>query len=467
MLDKGNHPYIPNSLQEIKQEMMREIGIRSIEELFSDIPEKFRLRRKLNVPEKGLSEFEVKKHVEALLSKSETCNDMPVFLGAGCWPHYVPAVVKEIAQRSEFLTSYTPYQPEASQGVLQALFEYQSMICELTGMDVANCSMYDWASALGEAARMAARVKRRNEILIPKIISPERAAALKVYAEPAGISVRQVEFDAEKGHINLGDLRETVSDKTAAVYIENPSYLGFIETQVDEISKETHANGALFIVGVDPTSLGTLSPPGDYEADIVIGEAQPLGNSMNFGGPLLGIFACREDMALIRQMPGRIIGMTTTQDETKNGFCMTLQTREQHIRREKATSNICSNEALCGVASAVYMALLGPEGLRELGETVMYNANYALHLLSKIDGIKAPVLKSTHFKEFTVNFDEAGLSVKDVNRELLERRIHGGKDVSNEFSELGQTALYCVTEMHSKDEIESLASALENILARR
>ena len=446
---------------------MREIGIRSIEELFSDIPEKFRLKRKLNVPKKGLSEFEVKRHVEALLSKSETCNDMPVFLGAGCWPHYVPAVVKEIVQRSEFLTSYTPYQPETSQGMLQALFEYQSMICELTGMDVANCSMYDWASALGEAARMAARVKGRHEILVPKIISSERAAVLKAYAEPAGISVRQVKFDAEKGHIDLEDLRKTVSDRTAAVYVENPSYLGFIETQVDEISREAHANGAIFIVGVDPTSLGILRSPSDYGADVVIGEAQPLGNSMNFGGPLLGIFACREDVTLIRQMPGRIIGMTKTQDGTKNGFCMTLQTREQHIRREKATSNICSNEALCSVASAVYMALLGPEGLRELGETVMYNANYAMHLLSKIDGVKAPLFKSAHFKEFTVSFDETGLSVSDVNQKLLGRRIHGGKDVSREFSELGQTALYCVTEMHSRGEIESLVAAMEDVLAGR
>jgi len=446
---------------------MREIGIRSIEELFSDIPEKFRLKRKLNVPKKGLSEFEVKRHVEALLSKSETCNDMPVFLGAGCWPHYVPAVVKEIVQRSEFLTSYTPYQPETSQGMLQALFEYQSMICELTGMDVANCSMYDWASALGEAARMAARVKGRHEILVPKIISSERAAVLKAYAEPAGISVRQVKFDAEKGHIDLEDLRKTVSDRTAAVYVENPSYLGFIETQVDEISREAHANGAIFIVGVDPTSLGILRSPSDYGADVVIGEAQPLGNSMNFGGPLLGIFACREDVTLIRQMPGRIIGMTKTQDGTKNGFCMTLQTREQHIRREKATSNICSNEALCSVASAVYMALLGPEGLRELGETVMYNANYAMHLLSKIDGVKAPLFKSAHFKEFTVSFDETGLSVSDVNQKLLGRRIHGGKDVSREFSELGQTALYCVTETHSRGEIESLVAAMEDVLAGR
>jgi len=466
-LGKHSHPYIPNSLPEIKEEMMREIGIRDIEELYADIPEKYRLKKPLNLPQKGLSEFEVKRHVEGLLSKSKICNDMPVFLGAGCWPHYVPAVVKEIVQRSELLTSYTPYQPEISQGMLQALFEYQSMMCELTGMEVANCSMYDWASALGEAARMAARIKGRNEILIPKIIHPERAATLQVYAEPAGIKIKQVAYNTENGQISLEDLRSEISDKTAAVYIENPSYLGFIETQVDEIGREAHSHNALFITGVDPTSLGILKPPGEYDTDIVVGEAQPLGNAMNFGGPLLGIIACRDDMNLIRQMPGRIIGLTTTQDNSKQGFCMTLQTREQHIRREKATSNICTNEALCAVASAVYMALLGPEGLRELGETIMYKANYAIHLLSKINHVKVPIFKAAHFKEFTVNFDETGLSVKDVNKRLLKRQIHGGKDLSKEFPKLGQTALYCVTEIYSKEEIEGLAKALEEILGGR
>jgi len=465
-LGRHNHPYIPNSQPEIKKEMMQEIGIKSIDELYADIPEKYRLKKPLNIPE-ALSEFEVKKHVETLLSKNKTCNDMPVFLGAGCWPHYVPAVVKEIVQRSEFLTAYTPYQPEISQGMLQALFEYQSMICELTDMEVANCSMYDWASALGEAARMAARITGRREILIPKIIHPERAATLKVYAEPPGIMIEQVAYERENGQINLEDLKSKISDKTAAVYMENPSYLGFIETQVDEISKEAHAHGALFIVGVDPTSLGILKPPGEYDADIVIGEAQPLGNAMNFGGPLLGIFACRGDMNLIRQMPGRIIGLTTTMDGSGQGFCMALQTREQHIRREKATSNICSNEALCAVASAVYMALLGPQGLRELGETIVYKANYALHLLSEIDGVKAPVFKSAHFKEFTVNFDKAETSVKEVHKKLLQHKIHGGKDISKEFPKLGQTALYCVTEIHSRDEIERLAEVLDEILAGR
>ena len=465
-LDKHSHPYIPNSQQEIKQEMMHEIGIKSLDELYADIPERYRLKKPLSLPD-TLSEFEVKEHIETLLSRNKTCSDMPVFLGAGCWPHYVPAVVKEIVQRSEFLTSYTPYQPEISQGILQALFEYQSMICELTDMSAANCSMYDWASALGEAARMATRITGRKEILIPKIIHPERAKTLQVYAEPAGITIQQIGYDAETGQINIEDLENKISEKTAAIYVENPSYLGFIEAQVDKISNKAHSHDALFIVGIDPTSLGILKPPGQYNADIVVGEAQPLGNSMNFGGPLLGIFACRDDMNLIRQMPGRIIGLTTTIDGDRQGFCMALQTREQHIRRDRATSNICSNEALCAVASGVYMALLGPQGFRELGETIMYNANHAMRLVSKIDSIKAPVFKSAHFKEFTVNFDETGLSITQIHRKLLQHKIHGGRDISKEFPELGETALYCVTEMHSKEEIERLEATLEEILVGR
>ncbi len=466
-MKRHGHPYIPNSQPEIKAEMMREIGINSTNELYADVPQKYHLKNPLNLPAEGLAEFEVKKHVENLLSKNKTCADMPVFLGAGCWPHYVPAAVKEIVQRSEFLTSYTPYQPEISQGMLQTLFEYQSMICELTAMDVANCSMYDWASALGEAARMASRVTKRNEILVPRIINPERLATLKVYTEPADIKISEIDYNRETGQLDLADLKNKISEKTAAVYIENPSYLGFIEEQIDEIARMAHTRGALLIVGVDPTSLGILRPPGDYGADIVIGEAQPLGNPMNFGGPLLGIFACRDDLNLVRQMPGRIIGLTTNVDGSQQGFCMTMQTREQHIRREKATSNICSNEALCAVASAVYMALLGPQGLRELGETIMCKANYAMRLLSRIGGVKVPVFKSAHFKEFTVNFDGVGASVKRMHERLLQTGIHGGKDVSREFPELGETALYCITEIHSQEEIELLAKTLESIVSKR
>jgi len=460
---KKAHPYIPNSVREIKEKIMNEIGIKSIEELYSDIPEKFRLKGRLNLPE-ALSELELVKHVDKLLLRNKTCLDMPIFLGAGCWPHYVPAAVDYVIQRSELLTSYTPYQPEISQGMLQALFEYQSMICELTEMEVANCSMYDWASALGEAARMAVRTTRKNRILIPKIIHPERKATLQTYAEPAGIKIETIKYYRETGQLSLEDLKEKISEETAAVYIENPSYLGFIEAQVDEIAEITHEKNALFIVGIDPTSLGVLRPPGDYGADIVIGEGQPLGNPTNYGGPLLGIFACRDDMRLIRQMPGRIIGMTRTVDGSQRAFCMVLQTREQHIRREKATSNICSNEALCAVAAAVYMAMLGPEGFRELGKHIMYKANYAMKRLNEIEGVKCPVFDAVHFKEFTVNFDSSGKSVTEVHERLLEMGIHGGKDISKEFAELGQTALYCMTEIHSKSDIDRLVETLNQIL---
>jgi len=249
------HSYIPNSVARIKKQMMKEIGIKSIEELYVDVPQAFRLRRRLNLPAQA-SEHEVKKHVETLLAKNKTSRDMPIFLGAGCWPHYVPAVVDAIVQRPEFSTSYTPYQPEISQGILQGLFEYQSMICELTAMDVANSSMYDWPSALGEAARMAARLTRRTEILIPRIIHFDRFATLRTYAEPAGLKIIPVCYDSETGQLDIEDMKRKISNETAAVYIENPGYLGFIETKVREIAEEIHDHKALFIVGVDPISLG-------------------------------------------------------------------------------------------------------------------------------------------------------------------------------------------------------------------
>jgi glycine dehydrogenase subunit 1 len=406
--------------------------------------------------------------MEDLLNKNKNTLNMPTFLGGGCWPHYTPAAVDSIVQRSEFITSYTPYQPEISQGMLQALFEYQSMICELVGMDVANSSMYDWASALGEAVRMSVRIKNRNEVVVPKIIHPERYATLETYVEPLKTRIRKAEYIQETGLLNLENLKEQVLEQTAAVYIENPSYLGVIETQVKEIAEIAHDNGALFIVGVDPISLGVLEAPGEYGADIVIGEGQPMGNHMNYGGPLLGLFACKDETELIRQMPGRVIGMTTTLKGDKTGFCMALQTREQHIRRERATSNICSNEALCAVASASYLSLLGPEGLRELGENVMTRAGYTMQKLSKIKGVEAPLFKSPHFKEFTVNFDKTGKRVHSVHQALLKHHgIHGGKDVSREFPELGQTALYCVTEVHSKKDVDLLAQGLGDVLRRK
>jgi glycine dehydrogenase subunit 1 len=461
------HPYIPNATPETKQEMMQQIGITNIDELYVDVPKEFRVRRRLNLP-KGMSEQEVREHVEALLRKNKSSRDMPVFLGAGCWPHYVPAVVDNIIQRSEFLTSYTPYQPEISQGMLQAMFEYQSMICELTAMDVANSSIYDWASALGEAVRMAVRIKNRAEIFIPKLIHPERCATLQTYVEPLHLQIKKADYIPENGLINIEKLKSQISQKTAAVYVENPSYMGFVEPQVEEIAEIAHDKDALFIVGVDPVSLGVLSAPGDYGADIVVGEGQPLGNHLNYGGPLLGLFACRGEMELIRQMPGRVIGLTTTLKGDKTGYCMALQTREQHIRRERATSNICTNEALCALASATYLALLGPEGLRELGGIIIMKARYAMQQLAHIAGVKAPLFRSPHFKEFTVNFDKTGKTVRSLHQTLLKQyRIHGGKNLSKEFPELGQTALYCVTELHSKVCIDQLVQALKKSLREK
>ncbi|UCH32801.1 MAG: aminomethyl-transferring glycine dehydrogenase subunit GcvPA [Candidatus Bathyarchaeota archaeon] len=440
---------------------MKEIGIENIDELFLDVPERFRLKRRLELPS-PTSEYKVKSHIESQLARNKTSRDIIAFLGAGCWPHYVPAVVKSITQRTEFLTSYTPYQPEISQGMLQLLFEYQSMICELTNMDVANSSLYDWASGLGEAARMAMRLTNRREILVPRIIDPDRLATLKTYIAPAGMSIQKIDYERYTGQLSVDDLEARISDKTAAVYIENPSYLGLIETRNDEVAKVAHESAALFVVGVDPISLGLLKPPGDYGADIVIGEGQPLGNYMNFGGPLLGVFACRGDMSMIRQMPGRIIGMTTTRDGMSRGYSMVLQTREQHIRRHKATSNICTNESLCAAAAAAYLALLGPNGLKELGETILLKSHYAMKRLSEVGGIRVPIFHAPHFKEFTMSLSSG--RVDNVHEQLLRYNLHGGKNISKEFPELGEAALYCVTETISKSDIDALVNAFTEIL---
>lgn len=441
--------------------MLKELGLKSIDDLFTDIPEKIKFKGKLNIPG-PLSELEVKRKVAKLLEKNVSSMDVPVFLGAGVWPHYVPAVVDAIVGRAELATSYTPYQAEVSQGILQAQFEYQSMICELTGMDVANASMYDWATSLGEAALMASRLTKKTEVIIPHFIHPERKAVLKLMVEPAKMKIIEVNQDRETGQINLEDLKGKTSKNTAAIYIENPSYLGFLEEKAKEIGEIAHENEAFYIVGVDPTSLGLLKAPGDYGADIVVGEGQPLGNSMNYGGPLLGIFACKEEF--VRQMPGRIIGLTTTKKQNQRAFCMALQTREQYIRREKATSSICTNEALCAVAAAVYLSLLGPKGLKRLGEIIMTKSNYTMKRLKEEVGVKTPLFKAIHFKEFTVNFDETGKTALEVHKKLLKEGVHGGKIIKEEFPELGETALYCVTEVHLKEDIDKLVEALKKVL---
>jgi len=459
------HPYIPNSARRIKEEMLRELEVRDVQVLFGDIPESIRKNSILNLPP-AQSEMETKLKVEDLLSRNLSTRDVLSFLGGGVWPHYVPAAVDEIVSRSEFLTSYTPYQPEISQGMLQALFEYQSMIAELMGMEFANSSLYDWATALGEAARMASRVTGRDEFLVPHYVQPDRIQTLKTFCEPAKIRLVEVEQDKQTGAILDGDLQQKIGSKTAGVYLENPSYLGFFEAGAKRIGEIAHQKGALFIIGAEPTSLGLFASPGELGADVAIGEGQPLGNHMNYGGPLLGLFACSGER-LLRQIPGRLIGQTTTKDGSAKAFTMVLQTREQHIRREKATSNICTNEALCALAAATYLSLMGPLGLERLGNAILANSTYAMRQLKELDGLKVPLFEAQHFKEFVVGFDSTGIATSHVNAKLLQRGIQGGICLHDQFPELGQSALYCVTECHTHEDIDRLAAAIREILGER
>jgi glycine dehydrogenase subunit 1 len=335
-------------------------------------------------------------------------------------------------------------------------------------IDVVNSSMYDMATAVAEAARMTVRVKKqRSRFLVPGTMNPEHYKVCRTYTEPAEIELDSLEYDTKTGLMSLSDLESKIDDQVAGVYIENPSFLGFIEPQVDEISKVVHEHDALLVVGVDILSLGLIRPPGDYGADIVVAEGQHLGTPMTFGGPLLGIFGCMNDRKLIYQMPGRLVGMTRTEQEPfEDGYVLTLSPREQHIRREKATSNICSNQALIAVSAAIYLSLLGPTGLKQVGETIAYNANYAAKMLDRIPGVKAPALGKSTWKEFVVRF-ENGVTAKAVHEGLLERGLHGGKILTDEFPTLGESMLFCVTEVHSKETIDELIGAVKEIVSQR
>jgi glycine dehydrogenase subunit 1 len=452
------HPYIPNSVPEVMEEMMREIGVDDIDELFKDLPV---TSKPVKVPGPA-SEFKLRRHIEGILAQN---NDrLLVFCGAGCWPHYVPAVVDEIINRTEFKTAYLGL-PEPEKGKMQALFEFQSLMAELIAMDVVINSVYDWSTAAGEAANMARRLTGRSCILVPANISPDRLGVIKTYTEHSGARVETVNFHSSDGKLDLKDLQHKIGSDTAAVYIENPSYLGIIEDQVDVIADTAHQADAVFAVGVDTSSLGILRPPGDYGADVVVGEAQPLGLHMNFGGNFLGIFGCRDEPEFLEQLPGYVGAVAPTTDGQDKGYLDTLWDRRHFFsQRENATSMIGSSSNLCAIGAAVYMALMGPRGMSELGQSITAKANYTIGRLNCIEGIQAPVLKGAHFKEFVVNFDDINLTVSAINKSLYRKHgIVGGKDLSVEYPELGQSALFCVTEAHTLDDIERLIAALTKI----
>ncbi len=464
-MSKRVYPYIPNSEPAIKEQMLKEVGIDSVEDIYAEIPKHLKFKGKLNLPEPFLSEYALKRHVEGILAKNKTCKDHLNFLGGGTWQHYVPEVCNTIISRDEFLTAYgSDYYADHGKG--QAFFEYASMLGDLLEMDVVSLPTYDWAAAAGNSIRMASRITGRNKVLIPKTISPDRLSCIKNYCEP-GIEIELVSYDEKTGYLDLGDLKNRISAGTAAVYFENPSYLGFIEMQGEDISKIAHDHGAVCIVGVDPVSLGVLEVPDRYGADIVCGELQPLGINMYSGGGLGGFIATREEEKYVAEYPSILVTLTSTKAEGEygfGGFGSFLFDRTSYVQREKAKDFVGTECGLWTIAAGVYLALMGPQGIKELAENVVQKAHYMAGRLSEIKGVKAPVFNSPNFKEFIVNFDETDKKVKDINKKLLDFKIFGGKDLSREFPELGESALYCVTEVHTHEDLEKFFSALQEAI---
>lgn len=442
--------FIPNT-NEQRREMLASIGVDSIECLFKDIPKQALLKDLVNIP-KGISELEVRKKLTYLSNLDK--NDNISFLGAGCYNHFIPSIVRHITGRSEFYTAYTPYQAEISQGSLQALFEFQTLICQITDMDVANASMYDGASGLAESCIMGINITKRNEIIISSALHPDYKQVVKTYAKARDFTVKDISFDKDKGVTSVEELKESISNRTAAVLIQNPNFFGYIE-DLEEIGKIAHKKDSLLVVCVvEPTSLGILKSPGDYNADIVVGEGQSFGIGMNFGGPFLGFLATKEKYT--RQLPGRLVGKTKDANGNE-GFVLTLQAREQHIRREKASSNICTSQALCAIAAAVFLSAFGKNGFRKLAELNLQKAHYAYDKICEL-GLK-PRFRSIFYNEFVIEFED----IKGVNESLLNNGIFGGIDVGEYYDTMKNCMLFCVTELHSREDIAKLLSVLKEV----
>jgi glycine dehydrogenase subunit 1 len=432
-------PYIPNTDAD-RRAMMERIGVSSVDALFDDIPAQCR-DPVLTLPP-PLGEMELVREMSRMAARNQSVADTPCFLGAGAYRHFIPSVVDYVVRQGALATAYTPYQPEISQGTLQSIFEFQSLVCELTGMDVANAGMYDGASALAEACLMAVRISGRERLALLSTVNPRYRQVVQTYAD--------------EGHALPVDVMTpddaALRDKHACLVVQQPDFFGCLE-EVDALAKRAHDAGALYVVVAEPLSLGILKSPGEYGADIVVAEGQPLGIPLSFGGPYLGLFATRREH--IRQMPGRLVGRTTDV-EGRTGYVLTLQTREQHIRRERATSNICTNEQLCALAATVYLCAMGKQGLRRVAELCYHKAHYAAERIAALPGYSLP-LAEQFFMEFVVRSPRPP---REVNAALLERGIIGGLDVSDQI-ESGM--LLCVTEMNGREEIDRLVDALREI----
>lgn len=429
-----------------RAQMLRDMGISSIDELFKQIPKEFQLKKELSLPS-GMDEVTLSREIAALANKN--ISSYPIFLGAGCYRHYLPSVVKHMVSREEFFTAYTPYQAEMSQGMLQAIFEYQTLMCELTGLDASNASVYDGATATAEAMSMCVQATRRSRFLVIGNIHPQTLQTLLTYAACQGVNIDVCQ--TQDGTCDLEHLQQLCTADTAGVYVQQPNFWGCLE-DMQMIEQITHQAGALLVAGVNPISLGLLATPGEFGTDIAVGEGQPLGNPMNFGGPGFGFMTTQQKW--MRRLPGRIVGQTVD-TEGNRAFVLTLQAREQHIRREKAASNICSNQALNALAAAVYLSAMGKQGMRQVAELCYHKAHYAKEQISKIKGQRIK-FECDFFNEFVV---ESDINPNEIQKQLRKVGIIGGLPLSN----MQNCTLYCVTEMSTKADIDALCAGLEGL----
>ena len=447
------YPYIP-ATHEDEEKMLKACKVNTIDDLFSDIPDNLKLKRDLEL-EESKSELEVTTIVKNIADKNISTEELTCFLGAGAYDHYVPSIIKHITSRSEFYTAYTPYQAEISQGTLQSIFEFQSMIAEITKMDIANASMYDGATAAVEGCLLAVSKTRRKKVVVGKTVHPETRQILKTYLQFNNCEVVEVDYDRELGMTDLNRLKEVVDENTACVLLQNPNFFGVIE-DVDEVGQIAHDKKAMYVLSVNPITLSVLKSPGEVGADVAVGDAQPLGNSLNYGGPYVGFLAIKS--GLIRKMPGRVVGQTVDRDGNRC-YCLTLQTREQHVRREKATSNICSNQGLCALNSAIYMATMGKKGYEEVAMQNMQKSHYAAKKISET-GKFTPLFKGKFFNEFVV---KSHIGIEELNKKLLDNNILGGYDLGKDYPELSGCTMLCITEKRSVNEINKLIGIMEGM----
>ncbi len=438
-----------------KKEMLARAGAASFEDLFRSLPEAIKLKRRLSVPP-ALSELELSGLFEDI-GRRNTYDRYVSFLGSGAYRHLIPYAVDALSSRGEFVTPYTPYQPEVSQGTLQVVFEYQTLICQLTGLDVSNASLYDGATGAAEAVLMAQRLTGTSKVLIARSLHPQYRLTVQTYCRNLGLKLEEVGFDG-RGEVQAADIDARLDGETAAVVVQSPNYFGLVE-DLSGLAAKAHSQKALFIVVVaEALALGILEPPGKAGADIVTGEGQSFGLPLGFGGPYLGFMACRQEF--VRQFPGRIAGEAKDVDG-KRGFVLTLSTREQHIRREKATSNICSNQELCALRATIFLETLGHDGLREMACQNIHKARYALTELAKVKGVKVK-FTGRPFNEFVL---ELSKDWREVDPALRKKGYLGGLGLAGAYPELGRSVLVCVTEMHRKEDIDGLAAALKEALS--